>query len=147
MGRMTMLFWFCLLLFAPAAFPQQSNLQTPEDAYTSRDLIAWSQLQNPQPTPQPLPPQEAPIPQPGQPQDQQARLPADPHNQQEPAQSYTGEIVKDGNRHLLKAENGTTYQLDTDHDLQAYENQTVRVAGNLDPGAKSIQVQKIDLFS
>ena len=98
MGRMTMLFWFCLLLFAPAAFPQQSNLQTPEDAYTSRDLIAWSQLQNPQPTPQPLPAREAPLPQPGQTQDQQVKLPGDPHTQQEPAQSYTGEIVKDGNR-------------------------------------------------
>ena len=146
MGRMTMLFSFCWLLFAAAAFPQQSNLQTPEDAYTSRDLIAWSELQNPQPTPQPLP-REAPIPQLGQPQDQQARLPADPHNQQEPAQCYTGEIVKDGNRHLLKVEKGTTYQLDTDHDLQAYENQTVRVAGSLDPGAKSIQVLKIERFS
>jgi hypothetical protein len=147
MGRMTMLFSLCLLLSAPAAFPQQSNLQTPEDAYTSRDLIAWSQLQNPQPTPQPLPPGEAPIPQPGQSQDQQAKLPADPHNSKEPAQSYTGEIVRDGNRHLLKTENGITYQLDTDHDLQAFENQTVRVAGNLDLSAQSIQVLKFELFS
>jgi hypothetical protein len=144
---MTMLLSLCLLLVVPAALPQQSPLQTPEDAYTSRDLIAWSQLQNPQPTPQPLPPREAAIPQPGQAQDQEAKLPADPRNQQEPAQSYTGEIVKDGNRYLLKTENGATYQLDADDDLQALENQTVRVAGNLDPGAKFIQVLKIEPFS
>ena len=147
MARMAMLLSLCLLLIAPAALPQQSTLQTPEDAYTSRELIAWSQLQNPQPAPQPLPLREAPIPQPEQPQDQQAKLPADPQSQQEPAQCYTGEIVKDGNRHLLKTGNGTTYQLDTYEALQIYENQTVRIAGNFDPGAKSIQVLRIEPLS
>ena len=146
MGRMTMLAWFCLLLVAPAAFPQQSNLQTPEDAFTSRDLIAWSRLQNPQPTPQPLPPRDAQIPQPGQSEDQQAKLPADPQNQQVPTQSYTGKIVKDGDRHVLKTENGVIYQLSTDA-IQAYENQKVRIVGNLDLGARSILVLKIEPFS
>jgi hypothetical protein len=146
MGRMTMLVSLCLLLVAPAALPQQSNLQTPEDAYTSRDLIAWSHLQNPQPTPQPLPPRDAQIPQPGHSEDQQAKLPADPQNQQVPTQSYTGEIVKDGDRDVLKTENGVTYQLSTDA-LQAYENQNVRIVGNLDLCARSIRVLKIEPFS
>ena len=145
MGRMTMLVCFCLLV-ASAAFPQQSNLQSPEDAYTSRDLIAWSHLQSPQPTPQPVPPRGAQIPQPGRSEDQQAKLPADPQNQQAPIQSYTGEIVKDGDLLVLKTENGTSYQLNGNA-LQPYENQNVTIIGNLEPGAISIQVLKIEPFS
>ena len=146
MGRMTMLVSLCLLLVAPAAFPQQSNLQSPEDAYTTRDLIAWSHLQNPQPTPEPLPPRGAQIPEPGQSEDQQAKLPADPQNQQVPTQSYAGEIVKDGDRLVLKTENGTNYQLNGNA-LQPYENRNVTIIGSLEPGARSIQVLKIEPFS
>jgi len=69
---------------------QQRSPQTPEDAYTSRDLIAWSQLQAPQPAPQPLPPKEKQVPQPEQPRDQQPAPPADPNSQQRPIQSYGG---------------------------------------------------------
>lgn len=146
MNRMTPLLTLCLLVIAPEAFPQQSTPQTPEDAYTSRELIAWSQLQNPQPTPQPLPPRGTPIPQPEQPQDQQAKLPADPQNQQAPAQSYPGEIVKDGNRFVLLMGDNTTYQLDASGILDGYANQNVKVVGNVDPGAKSIRVLKIAPF-
>jgi hypothetical protein len=63
-----------------------------------------------------------------------------------PTQSYTGEIVKDGDRDVLKTENGVTYQLSTDA-LQAYENQNVRIVGNLDLCARSIRVLKIEPFS
>jgi hypothetical protein len=144
MDRMTSLIAF-LLLLAPGAFPQQSTLQTPEDAYTSRDLIAWSQLQKPQPTtPQPLPPRNPSVPQPEQPQDQQAKLPADPQSQQEPAQSYAGQIIKNGNRFVLQMQDSTTYQLDADEVLDVYENHSVKVVGNVRPHVKSIRVLKIE---
>lgn len=146
MGRMTTLIAF-LWVLAPGAFPQQSTLQTPEDAYTSRDLIAWSQLQKAQPTPQPLPPRNTPIPQPEQPQDQQAKLPADPQNQQEPAQSYAGEIIKNGNGFVLQMQDSTRYQLDADEVLEAYENHSVRVVGNVGRQGRSIRVLKIEPFS
>jgi len=77
---------------------QQRSSQTPEDAYTSRDLIAWSQLQTPQPAPQPLPPKDKQIPQPEQPRDQQPTPPADPNNQQRPIQSYGGIHVEESSR-------------------------------------------------
>ena len=77
----------CLLLIPLAGLAQQSSPQTPEDAYTSRELIAWSQLQMPQPAPQPLPPKEKQVPQPEQPQDQQPQSPSDPHIEQEPIHS------------------------------------------------------------
>ena len=143
MGRMTTLIAL-LLLLAPGAFPQQSTLQTPEDAYTSRDLIAWSQLQKPQPAPQPLPPRNPSVPQPEQPQDQQAKLPADPQNQQEPAQSYAGEIIKNGNGFVLQLQDSATYQLEADEALEVYANHSVRVVGNVRPHGRSIRVLKIE---
>jgi hypothetical protein len=143
---MTTLLTLCLLVIAPRAYSQQPTPQTPEDAYTSRELIAWSQLQNPQPTPQPLPPPDTQIPQPEQPQDQQAKLPANPQNQQEPAQSCAGEIIKDGNRYVLQTGDNTTYQLDANEILEIYANQNVKVVGNIDPHAKSIRVLKVEPF-
>jgi hypothetical protein len=136
-----------LLVLAPLAFPQQSTLQTPEDAYSSRDLIAWSQLQTPQPTPQPLPPRKPSVPQPEQPQDQQAKLPADPQSQQEPTQSYVGEVVKNGNRFVLRIQDGTTYQLEAGEVLEVYENHSVRVVGSARPRGNSIRILKIEPFS
>ena len=143
MGRLTTLIAF-LLLVAPRAFPQQSVLQTPEDAYTSRDLIAWSQLQKPQPTPQPLPPRNPSVPQPEQPKDQQAKSPADPKSQQEPAHPYAGEIIKNGNQFVLQMQDSTVYQLEADEVLDVYENHSVRVVGNVRPLVKSIRVLKIE---
>ncbi|MBZ5687279.1 MAG: hypothetical protein LAP86_19835 [Acidobacteriia bacterium] len=146
MNRMTTHLTFCLLMIAPGAFPQQSTPQTPEDAYTSRELIAWSQLQNPQPTPQPLPPRDAPVPQPEQPQDQHAKLPADPQKQQEPAQSYAGEVIKSGNQYVLQMGDNTKYQLNANGILGVYANQNVKVVGNIDPNARSIRVLKVEPF-
>ena len=87
MDRTTRLLVAGLLLIAAEAVAQQSSPQSPEDAYTSRELIAWSQLQTPQPAPQPLPQREPAVPQPQQPGDQQHQSPADPHTQQEPISS------------------------------------------------------------
>ncbi len=147
MNRTTGLLACALFVIVSTVFAQQPAPQTPEDAYSSRELIAWSQLQKPQPAPQPLPPRDTPIPQPEQPQDQQSKLPADPQNQQEPAQSFTGKIVKDGGRYVLKVASNTTYQLETDDDLQRYENHNVKVVGNLAPGTNTIRVAKVELLS
>src|SRR5215469_18713647 len=98
MDRTTTLLILGLVLFPVGATAQQSSSQTPEDAYTSRELIAWSQLQNPQPTPQPLPPKDKQIPQPEQPPDQQPKPPADPNNQQRPIQSNSATGLKESNR-------------------------------------------------
>ena len=143
MGRMTTLLTLFLLGIAPVVFSQQSTLQTPEDAYTSRDLIAWSQLQKPRPTPQPIPSRDTQIPQPEQPRDQQARFPANPQNEQEPAQSYTGEIIKDGSWYLLRMAGSMTYPLESNEHLQPYENRNVSVVGNIGPLAKVIHVLSI----
>lgn len=148
MNRTTILLSGVLLALTPVAFTQQSAPSTPEDAYSSRELIAWSQLQKPQPAPQPLPPRDTPIPQPEQPADQQSKPPADPQNQQEPAaQSFTGKILKDSGKYVLKAGSSTTYQLEGQGDFQQFENQNVKIIGNLDKNTNTIRVVKIELLS
>jgi len=125
---------------------QQANPETPEDAFSTRQLIAWSQLQKPQPAPQPLPPRDTPIPQPNQPQDQQSKPPADSQKEREPAQSFTGKIVREDGKYVLKAEN-VVYQLEGQGGFQKYENQAVKIQGTLDTNTNTITVIKIDLLS
>src|SRR5512140_1099480 len=123
MGRLTNLIVAFFFAVAPCALAQQPspNPQTPEDAFQTRELIAWSTLQKPQPAPQPLPPRDTPVPQPDQPPDQQSKSPADPQRQQSPVQSFSGRIVKDGAEYVLKAASNTTYQLEGQQDVKRYE--------------------------
>jgi len=125
---------------------QQTNPEIPEDAFSTRQLIAWSQIQKPQPTPQPLPPRDTPIPQPDQPQDQQSQPPADSRTEREPAQSFTGKIVRQDGKYVLKSESAV-YQLEGQSGFQKYENQAVKLQGTLDNKTNTITVIKIDLLS
>lgn len=160
MYRTTNLLAGLILALASVAVAQEAQLpnpQTPEDAMGTRQLIAWSSLQKPQPAPQPLPPPDTPIPQPGD--DQQAKPPSDPHRDQAPAaqssehspeaQSFTGKIVKDSGRgkYVLQVASNTSYELEGEGDLNQYENQTVKVVGNLDKASNTIHVVKIELLS
>jgi hypothetical protein len=139
------------LIFATVSFAsaqqQTDNPQTPEDAFETRQLIAWSSLQKPQPAPQPLPPRDTPIPQPDQAPDQQAKPPADGNAEQSPAESFTGKIVKDGAEYVLRAASNINYRLDQQEDLQRFEDKNVRVTGKLEPGTKRIHVVKVELLS
>lgn len=129
------------------ALGQQSNPQTPEDALTIRELIAWSQLQKPQPAPQPLPPQEAPVPQPEQPRDQQAKPPADPHRHQEPMLWLSGRIVRDGSRYVLQLSSNPRYQLEVDSDIARYESRNVCIFGPVNTERMAILPLDIKLLS
>lgn len=137
-----------LLTLTAVALAQRSHAspQVPEDALTTRQLIAWSGLQKPQPTPQPLPPRDTPIPQPDQPSDQQANPPVDQNHEQVPTQSFTGKILKDSGRYVLRV-GSKTFELLVQGGLQKYEDQTVRVIGVLDSSSDTIRVERIDLIS
>jgi len=137
-----------VVVATPWALAQQSqpDSQVPEDAFTARQLIAWSGLQKPQPAPQPLPPSDAPIPQPDQPTDQQATAPGHPHGEQRPSESFTAKIVKEGTRYCLRS-GSKTYQLSGQDDLQKYENQPVRVLGTFDSSTDTIRIAQIVLLS
>jgi Protein of unknown function (DUF5818) len=149
MGRLTNFIAAFFFATVSCALAQQPSLdqQNPEDAFQTRQLIAWSSLQKPQPAPQPLPPRDTPIPQPDQPPDQQAKAPGNSQTEQSPAESFTGKIVKDGAEYVLRAASNTTYHLDDQSDLQRFENQNVRVTGKLETGTNTIHVVKLELLS
>jgi hypothetical protein len=106
-------------------------------------LIAWSQLQKPQPVPQPLPPPNWPA--------QQQAQPAQPANevpQQQPTvQTFTGTIEKDGGKYVLKASGKSTYQLDDQEKAKQYEGKHVRVGGTLDADGGVLHITSIELIS
>lgn len=139
-------FLFAAICCATAQQPQNTP-QTPEDAFSTRQLIAWSSLQKPQPSPQPLPPRDTPIPQPDQPSEEQPKSPGNAQGDQSQSQLFTGKIVKQGAGYVLRAASNTTYELDTSGNLQRFENQNVRVTGSLETGTNRIHVVKIELLS
>jgi hypothetical protein len=148
MKRSTNLFAGVLLTMASFAFAQEPQLtpQFRDDALALQPLITWTHFQKPQPAPQPLPPRDTPVPQP----DPQGKQPADPQHSQDQTpttQSFTGKILKDGNKFILKVASNTTYQLQYQGDVAQYENQDVKLIGILDTGTNTIRVVKIELLS
>lgn len=104
-------------------------------------LIAWSQLQKPQPVPQPLPPDRS-IRQ----MDQQ---PANPPAQQvQPAApTFMGTIIKNGSTYVLKVSSNSAYQLDDQDRAKQYEGEQVKITGTLDADGKSLHITSIELVS
>jgi len=146
MDRSTSMFAATLLILAPFAVTQESRSGMVEDTLASRELVAWTWMQKPQPTPQPIPPPDKGIPQP----DQQTEQPSNPQQHQEAnqpqSQTFTGKIVKDGDRYVLKS-SGATYQLAEQSNVKQFEDQVVKIVGTLDAGSNTIRVTKIELMS
>ena len=136
--------WVGLAALAPFAWSQQPQLhrEIPEEAFGTRELIVWSGVQEPPPTPQPLP---APDNQPPQP-DRPSKPPAGRPTPQTPAQSFSGWIVRDGDRYALKATGSATYELDEQTGVEQYENKNVHIVGKLDAASNRIHIVRIALM-
>jgi hypothetical protein len=139
-----------LLVLAGSVFAQEPQIQ-PSPALPANvlgpQLIVWSELQKPRPVPQPLPPPDRPEQVPDQPQAQPAQ-PANAQAQQQPAaQTFTGTIVKDGAKYILKESSGTTYQLDDQDNAKQYEGKQVKILGNLDANTHTLHVVSIQVIS
>jgi len=99
-------------------------------------LIAWSQLQQPQPV------QEQ------QPSSQSDQLSPTQPEQSPATQTLTGTIVKDSGRYILKVSgSNTAYELDDQVRARQYEGKQVKVAGKLDAKGNSFHVVNIELIS
>jgi hypothetical protein len=137
-----------VLAMTPFLMGQQpqnpGDSRSPEDVFSTRELVMWSYLQKPQPIPQPLPPPDKSMPQPDQ-------RPVQGTNQQssahDTAQTFVGKIVKSGDRYILKASGGTSYRLDDQSGARQYEDKDVRVSGTLDSTDNTIHVAQIELLS
>lgn len=135
------------LICAQSAPPQPSPV-LPSDILGPQ-LIAWSELQKPEPMPQPLPPPDRPVQQPNQDTEQQAGQPANSQTptQQPAVQTFTGTIVKDAGRYLLKVSSHNAYQLDDQEKAKRYEGKQVKIEGTLDAKGDSLHVTSIELLS
>jgi hypothetical protein len=133
-----------LLVLAQAGFAQ--NLGTETDPNLMQ-LIAWSQLQNPQPMPEPRP-DPAPLPEQQRDQQPDRQQPGQPANadaqQQSSAQTMTGTIVKEDGRYVLKASDNKTYQIDDQEKAKQFEGKQVKIVGSLDMSTSTIRIQSIE---
>jgi Protein of unknown function (DUF5818) len=128
-----------------AAQDQNVRPQVPEDAFSTRELIAWSSMQKPQPAPQPLPPPDKPIPQPDQQRsntgEQQSTSTA--ASQAETTRTFIGKILKMGGSYVLQVDEATTYKLANGGDVARFENKNVKVEGALDSQNNIVHVTRI----
>ncbi|MFZ0806542.1 MAG: DUF5818 domain-containing protein [Candidatus Sulfotelmatobacter sp.] len=153
------LFLFLCSAFAFAQNPAESAAQARSEQLPQilgPQLIAWSELQKPQPVPTPLPPPER-ADQPSnqtqtQPGDSSAQpsssQPTDSDAQQHAStQNFTGTIVRNGKEYMLKMSDRSAYQLDDPEKAKPYEGKQVKVAGKLDPKSNVLHVLGIELMS
>jgi Protein of unknown function (DUF5818) len=155
MKRWTMLLP-ALTLISALAFAQQFPALKPApgpNGVLGPQLIAWSEMQKPQPVPQrpePLPPPDT---QPGEqpsPEDKSptsAQQQVEPETQQHTVQSITGTVVKVAGRYVLETGDNLAYQLDDQDKARQYEGKRVKVTGTLDRNTGVIHVTSIELLS
>ena len=136
-----------LLTTGPLVFSQGKPSPALPSEILGPQLIAWSQLQKPQPVTEPLPSPDRPVQQserqPGQPDN----TPSQEGPRQVAAQTLTGTILKDGSRYILKVPNSGTYQLDDQERAKQYEGKQVKIAGTLDANGGSFHIISIELIS
>ncbi len=88
-------------------------------------LIAWSQLQSPQPL-------------------QQAQT----TQQNEPtSQTFSGIIMRDGGTYVLKVSTSTAYPLAEPQKAKPYEGKQLRISGILDANGESLHILSIEPVS
>jgi hypothetical protein len=129
-------FWFIgavfLLFSLSMALAQQTTPQQSSHGDPQAQTPATPSQAEPNPTPSHTPDQAArPAP------ESQAES-----TQSAEVQSFTGTILKSGDRYVLQdGTTGNNYDLDHQDQLQKYENKKVRVHGTLDPSGKMIRLQ------
>ena len=146
--------WWAALVFllAPSSVMLSQVLQSkpspaPPSEILGPQLIAWSQMQKPQPVPEPLPPPDRPVQQSEPQTGRSAETAQEPPQQQPAAQTLSGTIVKDGSRYVLKVSRNSTYELDDQDRAKRYEGKQVKVSGTLDASGNSFHIISIELIS
>jgi hypothetical protein len=142
---------FVVLLFVsvPLALAQQSSLQPsqPSADTSATPAIAYSEMQAPVPAPaaqpslDPVPPSQQ-----QQPEDRQRQQSAPETSQprQDAARSFSGTILKDGERFVLKTTDNVNFQLDDQERAKKYEGTEVKVTGSVDSATHTIHIQNIE---
>lgn len=139
--RKTIIFLAALLAVSLCASAQEIAPSNPavHSQVLGLQLIAWSQLQKPQPVFQSLAQFEQ--------ADQQTGRSDSGSQQESAAQVFTGTIVKDEARYVLKAADGASYQLDDQEKAKRYEGKQVKIVGTIDAHGATLHISSIELLS
>jgi len=143
----TLLGFALLLLLKSTAFPQDSTPQPCPGVSSGTlgcELVEWSRLQDPVPLPDSG---ERPAPRDQQRDPQPSQSPSVRAERQGPMRTFTGIVVSQGQKYVLKAGESTTYQLDDQNLAKQYENRQVKVIGALDGDSNILCIRSIGLFS
>lgn len=88
---------------------------------------------------------QTPEPSPSVAQQQDSAQPSDNPPSASKEDTFTGKIMKDGDKLVLSDPTGkTTYQLDDQQKARKYVNQNVKITGALDAATGTIRVSAID---
>jgi len=114
----------------------QLNAQQPA---TQQDQQSPSQPTAQQPAQQT---EQQPGKPPAQTEQQQAPDSQAQSQQKSEAQTFTGTIMKSGDKYVLKdSDSGTMYDIDRQDIVKTHEGKRVRIQGTLDPDGKTIHVK------
>ena len=141
-----------------AQVPAPSPAPGHNDGILGLQLIAWSEMQKPQPVPQqpqPVPPpdtQEGSQPpsrsqQPDTGGQQPNAQKPDQESQESTSSSVTGTILKVAGKYVLQTSDNVAYQLDSADQASQYEGKRVKVTGTLDRATGILHVTNIELLS
>jgi hypothetical protein len=159
MKHWTMLVTIALLFSGVSLAQERVARPAPRtgDGIIGPQLIAWSEMQKPQPVPQR--PEPVPVPDsnadkqagptedtPKQPPAPDTRAPAQ-EKQGPAAQTLSGTVIKLGNKYVLKTTDSQTYELDDQDKARAYEGKQVKIVGSLDRTTNMIHITSIELIS
>jgi cytoskeletal protein RodZ len=134
-----------LLTFGVSLNAQQSAPSS-DQAATSQTQPSDPTAQQPSTQPQSestkTPDQSQPSPNSQEPSRQQAPDSQAQSGTSTEAQSFTGTIVKSGDKYMFQdAASGNTYDIDHQEQVKEYEGRKVKVHGTLDPSTKTIHMQ------
>lgn len=134
-----------LVALSPALFAQQSQQSGSFAIATMSPAVVWSETQTPQPVPSATPDKQ---------QDQQqtpdnpAATPTQASGMQDQpdaaTRTFTGTVVKIGDKYVLRTTDNMTYQLDDSDKAKEFEGKQVKVTGGLQAKNKLIHIQNIE---
>src|SRR6266550_1727898 len=113
----------------PAAFAQTSDQTSPSSSAPAASSPAAS--------PSDSPAQTSPST-----SDQSGAAQGSAPGSSQAAESYTGTVVKSGDKYVLKTDTGT-YQIDDQDKAKQFEGKQVKVSGNLDKATSTLHVTDI----
>ena len=123
----------------PAAFAQTSDQTSPSSSAPAASSPAASPSASPAQT---SPAQTSPAQTSPSTPDQSSSAQGSASAASQDGESFTGTVVKSGDKYVLKTDTGT-YQIDDQDKAKQFEGRQVKVSGNLDKATSTLHVTDI----